>query len=647
MNMPSPGEIRILLVEDTPSDADLAKREISRELKNCVFRCVETSETFLAALTDFLPDLIISDYNLPRFNGLTALRLAQEHAPLTPLIILTGSMNEDTAVSCMKAGASNYVIKEQIKRLGQSVIRALEEARLRRENHAAAQALIRNERYFRSLIENAQDLITVIDARGMIHYQSPSVQRVLGYPVTEFVNHNVFDFIHPEDRQRCYEAFQRTVSNTQRADNIEYRIRHANGSWRFIESVGKRLVGEEPPSVVVNSRDVTESQRIEAQLRQAQKMEAIGQLSSGVAHDFNNILTTIMGNASLLRHEEDLPDEHVELTNEILEAAERASGLTRQLLLFSRKQAFQLVDLDLNEAVRQMLKMLQRILGEDIALEVDCPGELPSIRGDVGMIDQVILNLAVNARDAMPGGGRLKIQTLTCSNHEEKGTSSRTKFVCLKISDTGCGISPDHLSHIFEPFFTTKEAGKGTGLGLATVYGIVQQHNGTIDVTSELGQGTTFQITFPAIDSAGQSRPAAVTQSVRRTNNELILVVEDELPVCLVVSKLLQLSGYRVLTAQSGPEALLVWSEHKRDIHLMLTDLVMPDGMTGRELARQLRADAPQLRVIYSSGYSPELAGRNLHREPGTRFLQKPYAIDSLARTVRECLDEFIPAPTQ
>jgi PAS domain S-box-containing protein len=641
MNVVLSDPIRILLVEDLPADAAMAKREILGEIPSCEFLCVEDREGFLAALANFEPRVIVADYSLPRFDGLTALRLAQEYAPLTPLIILTGSMNEDTAVDCMKAGASNYVIKEQIKRLGQSVRRALVESRLRHEHHAAEQALQKNEQYFRSLIENVQDLITVLDAQGLVVFQSPSVQRALGYAPAELLNRRVFDLVHPEDLVKTREFLQRVLTPSKPADSLALRFHHADGSWRILECLGTRLGGDDSPTVVVNARDVTERSRLEQQLRQAQKMEAIGQLASGVAHDFNNVLTSIMGNASILRHDPTLGPELTGSANEILVAAERAASLTRKLLLFSRRETLQLACLDLNESVKQIVKMLQRILGETIAIDVDYAPGAPLIRGDAGMIDQILLNLAVNARDAMSAGGRLAIKTEILPPVSQSEGAPLLPAVRLSVSDTGCGIRPEHLPHIFEPFFTTKEPGKGTGLGLATVYGIVKQHEGSIEITTNLGQGTTFQINFPGISSqttAAGRVPTATTAPIG--SNELILLVEDELPVRSVVTRLLQRNGYQVLTAQSGPEALKVWAENRDSIRLLLTDMVMPDGMTGRELASEIRALVPQLPVIYSSGYSPDLAGRLIEVQPGTRFLQKPYSSVALAQAVRESLAE-------
>ena len=639
--------VRILLVEDTPSDAELACREIQKTVPDCQFRRVETRDQFLEALESFEPDLIVSDYSMPRFDGLAALRLTIQHAPQTPLIILTGSLNEDTAVECMRAGASNYVIKEQIKRLGQSVLHALEEGRLRKARLEAEQALRRSEERFRSLIENAQDLIIVLDAQGIILFQSPSVRRGLGLTGPPAVRPCVFEWVHPEDAPQARSLLSRAFAEPDRAVTAEYRVRHADGSWRLLESIGKCLVGDQPPAVVVNSREITARRQLEAQLRQAQKMEAIGQLAGGVAHDFNNILTVILGNAELLRQTEDLPADDTPLVHQIIEGAERAAGLTRQLLLFSRKQTMREVCLDLNEVVGNMTRMLQRILGEDVALRAEYAPDIPAILGDVGMIEQVLMNLAVNARDAMPAGGRLAIRTaLRPPSEAPAGVPEALAGpqVCLSVTDTGTGIAPEHLPHIFEPFFTTKDPGKGTGLGLATVYAIVKQHRGVISVSSDPGQGTTFSICLPGAPAGlSQQKRLPAGASALPSGSEVILAVEDEPALGRLVNNVLQSCGYTVLLADSGPAALEVWRARRLDIQLLLTDMIMPDGLTGRQLAARLREDRPSLKVIYTSGYSPELVGRGALLEPGVFFLQKPYAPVQLAQMVRDCLNGKAP----
>ena len=395
---------------------------------------------------------------------------------------------------------------------------------------------------------------------------------------------------------------------------------------------------------IATLRNRTERKQLEEQLRQSQKMDAIGQLAGGVAHDFNNMLTVIQGNASLLSNPQLNNGERSESAQQIVRAAERAASLTRQLLLFSRKQVMQAVPLNLNEVVGNMTKMLQRILGEDISLNANFASNLPVILADSGMIEQILLNLAVNSRDAMPNGGRLTIttsmETLDENQAEKNVGASPGLYACLNLTDTGCGIAPENLPRIFEPFFTTKEVGKGTGLGLATVYGIIQQHHGWIAVTSQIGQGTSFRIYLPAAKGPLPKSLAASAMSKLPGGNETILLVEDEPPVRLLASNLLQRCGYTVLVAESGAAALPVWKEHREKIHLLLTDMVMPEGISGRELAEKLKSDRPELKVIYTSGYSTDIIGREPRLIEGGNFLQKPYHPLKLAQVIRNCLDQ-------
>ena len=391
--------------------------------------------------------------------------------------------------------------------------------------------------------------------------------------------------------------------------------------------------------------DLTERKHIEVQLRQAQKMEAVGQLASGVAHDFNNLLTIIHGHAALQLAPDLAPEERVNCARQIIMAAERAAGLTRQLLLFGRKQVMQPTTLDLNEVVGGTIKMLKRILGEDVALHSELAPALPPLCADVGMIEQILLNLAVNSRDAMPTGGRLTIATGTQVLNEAQARQIPEavvgRFVYLDVSDTGGGIPPAVLPRIFEPFFTTKEPGKGTGLGLATVHGIVQQHHGWINVTSELGRGTAFRIFLPAMEPRLAASTSAPAPARMPNGHETILVVEDEPALRLLAGNVLQRCGYTVIRAESAVAALALWTESKPPIDLLFTDLVMPGGMSGFELAAKLQTERPDLAVIFASGYGAK-AGSGPVLIEGENFLQKPFAPQKLARTVRECLDRRI-----
>ena len=389
-------------------------------------------------------------------------------------------------------------------------------------------------------------------------------------------------------------------------------------------------------------RDITAQRRLEEQFRQSQKMEAIGQLAGGVAHDFNNILTVIQGHASLLASAK-LGELETKSANQIVLAAGRAAGLTRQLLTFSRRQLIQPKRLDLNKIVGNLTNMLGRLLGEDIALQLNYSQAPAVVEADAGMMEQILLNLAVNARDAMPKGGQLAIRITVNEVNEDYVSrhpdARKGNFVCISVSDTGVGIAPEILPRIFEPFFTTKEVGKGTGLGLATVYGIVKQHQGWIELDSHVGKGTVFRIFIPRINPAQNGVEKPTTAITVKGGSESILLVEDEKPVRELAACVLERYGYKVFQADTGMEALEIWERRKNQIKLVLTDLVMPNNMNGRELAEKMWAESPALKVIFTSGYSADIVGKDFKLQADLNFLQKPYQPQTLALTIRRCLD--------
>jgi len=417
---------------------------------------------------------------------------------------------------------------------------------------------------------------------------------------------------------------------------LETQARQRTISWSFFPVALNQVVH-------CYAGDITERKRLEEHLRHSQKMEAVGQLSGGVAHDFNNLLTVIQGHVSLIELKGNLPEHAADSLHEIAHAAARAAALTRQLLTFSREQVMQLSDLDANAVVKSLSKMLRRVVREDIALELRYAPSPLVIHADAGMIEQVLMNLVVNARDAMPAGGQLVVEVAGVAFTAEAATSQPNArpgaFVRLAVSDQGTGIPPEIRSKIFEPFFTTKEAGKGTGLGLANVYGIVQQHAGWIDLDTEVGRGTTFSVYLPQRATATPAAAPDLFAPELAGGTETILLVEDEILVRLVVESLLTRQGYRVLTASTGAAALELWQEHRADIRLVLTDLVMPNGMSGRQLAERLVREQPDLRIIYTSGYSAEIADKNLTLKEGVNFLTKPFEAPRLTSTVRAMLD--------
>jgi PAS domain S-box-containing protein len=430
--------------------------------------------------------------------------------------------------------------------------------------------------------------------------------------------------------RECLRQGTRTLSQ-------EIKINGRTLLWSFFPIIASQVVH-------CYGTDITERVNLEAQLLHSQKLESIGQLAAGVAHDFNNILTIIQGHADRLVAGCAPASPQTEPLNEISAAARRASSLTRQLLTFSRKQVMQPRVLDLNTLIAHLGKLLQRLLSENIALHSRLERDLPAIEADAGMIEQVIMNLSVNARDAMPKGGQLTLGTSLKRIDEARARRNPDArpgaFVCLCVTDTGSGMSPETLGRIFEPFYTTKEVGKGTGLGLATVYGIVKQHQGWVEVESELNVGTTFHVYLPACDKKAEaaSLDSDASPSAVRGGSETILLVEDEPVLRELARVILQDLKYRVIEAGSGVEAVKVFQAHEGRVDLLLTDLVMPEGMTGRELADHLKVRSPGLKVIFTSGYSADVLGNEPLRD-GTLFLQKPYAPPLLARTVRQCLD--------
>ena len=511
----------------------------------------------------------------------------------------------------------------------------------RREAEAALQS---SETLFRSVWQNSVTGLRLVNEEGIIIAVNDAFCRLVGMEA-QALEGRPFTVIYAAsgDRDKLLEQHRESflARSVQRKAERQYVLH--NGKALTLEIIDSFIQLHERPLLMLSLfRDVTAQRQLEEQLRQSQKMEAIGQLAGGVAHDFNNILTVIQGHASLLMGGH-LGESAGRSAEQIVQAAERAAGLTRQLLTFSRRQLIQPKQLDVNKVVGNMTNMLGRLLGEDVALQLNYCQSPPMVEADAGMLEQVLLNLAVNARDAMPKGGQLAIRIaladLRDDNHRVPSEARTGRFVCVSVADTGTGISPENLRRIFEPFFTTKEIGKGTGLGLATAYGIVNQHHGWIEVESQVGKGATFRIFLPYTGTGPAEVEKPTTRITVRGGNETILLVEDEAPVCELVSRVLSRYGYQVLPAGNAIEALEVWREHKAEIALLLTDLVMPHHMNGRELAEKLWAEQPGLKVIFTSGYSADIVGKDFKLEPEVNFLQKPYQLQALAATVRRCLD--------
>jgi PAS domain S-box-containing protein len=498
-----------------------------------------------------------------------------------------------------------------------------------------------------SALESAANAIAITDREGVISWVNPAFSQLTGYSLAEIQG------CKPSRLKSSAQdaAFYRNLWETILAGRVwhsEMVNRRKDGSF-YTEDCTITPVRDERGEIthfISVKQDITARKQVEEQLRQSQKLEGIGQLAAGVAHDFNNLLMVIRGNADLLAEESHtLSPLAREFLGQISSAAESAANLTRQLLLFGRKQAMQSRAVGLNDLIANLSKMLRRVVSEDIKLDCAYGNPKPFVQGDPGMIEQVVLNLVVNARDAMPQGGRLQISTqvvrLEVGDIRIRPEARVGDFVCLAVRDTGAGIPPGILPRIFEPFFTTKEAGKGTGLGLPSVYGIAKQHQGWVEVTSLVGTGTTFEVFLPLIPAA-TSDPASLPGAAGpHGGTETILLVEDQLPVRLMTRRVLESYGYQVHEAASAREAMKIWRQHAGEVALLLTDMVMPGGMTGWELSEQLRAQKQNLKVVFMSGYSADVVGGNAEfmRQCQSFFLQKPCANADLAQTVRNCLD--------
>jgi PAS domain S-box-containing protein len=521
------------------------------------------------------------------------------------------------------------------------------------EHKRAEEALIKSQNKYIDLYENANDMIFTLDLQGNFTSINRASYTSLGYRPEELLEKNLQSVLTPESLKNTVTILQKAVA--EKSDLMESQPWEFEGfkkdGARILLEVRARLILEDGNIMGVQgiARDITERKQAEEekvflqeQLRQSQKMEAIGRLAGGIAHDFNNLLTIIGGYSALsfleLKEEDPLKGN----IRAVQKATERAANLTRQLLAFSRRQAMEMKVLDLNATLKDMDKMLRRVIGEDINLVTHLEEGLGRTKTDPGQMEQVIMNLAVNARDAMPDGGRLTIETANVEL-DEAYTRGHVgvkpgRYLMLSVSDTGVGMTREVKERVFEPFFTTKETGKGTGLGLSTVYGIVKQSGGNIWVYSEPGKGTAFKIYLPRVDEPIKISKEKLVKDLPR-GSETVLVVEDEEEVRKLAAQILRRQGYKVLEAPQGGDALLICERHPNPIHLMLTDVVMP-GMSGHQLAKRLKSLQPDMKVLYMSGYTDNAIFQHGVLGEGVSYIQKPFTVDALTKRVREVLDQ-------
>jgi two-component system cell cycle sensor histidine kinase/response regulator CckA len=815
--------LRVLVVEDSEDDALLVMRELRRNGYDPTFDRVETSEAMKAVLTRQTWDVVISDYRMPRFSAPAALALLTETGIDLPFIVISGTIGEETAVETMKAGAHDYLMKDNLNRLVPAIDRELREAQVRRERKRTEEELHLSEQRYRSLIDSARDVIYTLSPDGMISSLNPAFEAITGWLRDEWIGKSFTSIIHPDDRTvaeklhflslqgelppllelriltkrndfvigeflsvpqleqgrvvqilgigrditKRKQAEERVLRQKAMLEGINKILRETlmsehekdiartfldvaqqltdsklgfvceiNQSGRLgtiaisdlgwdacsisketgnlmvndmeirgirgkVIQEGRSMIFNEPAShpdwistpeghpaitcfmgiplkregrilgmialankehgydiadqedletlsisfveALNRNREARDRESLLEQFRQAQKMEAVGKLAGGIAHDFNNLITIIKGYGQISIDELKEGDPLKANLREIHKAAERAAALTRQLLAFSRRQIMEMKILNINGILADIEKMLRRIIGEDIQLVTVLAEDVGSVKSDPGQIEQVILNLAVNAKDAMPSGGTLTIETANAELDEayarHHAAVTPGLYVMVSVSDTGVGMTQEVRERVFEPFFTTKEMGKGTGLGLSTVYGIVKQSGGNIWVYSEPGMGTTFKIYLPRVDEPLSEMESRVIVEELPFGSQTILIVEDEDEVRRLATLILRKQGYNVLEASNGGEALLICERHKSPIDLLLTDVVMP-GMSGREVAKRLARLHQVMKVLYMSGYTDNAVAHHGILEKGIAYIQKPFTVRDLAAKVREVLDK-------
>jgi PAS domain S-box-containing protein len=668
--------IKILLIEDNPDDAELLLHMLA-EIPSADFelRHTERLGEALERLVEESFDAVFLDLGLPDSQGLETLCKIRHQFPGVPVLVLTGLDDQMLGVKAVQEGAQDYLVKGQVngetlvravryaierKRVEEELRRAHDELELRvqertaelREANEKLQIEIQERkqaeeqiRRLSSAVEQSIDGIVISDLKSKLIYLNDAFAQMHGYSRAEMIGMKI-ENLHNEDQM---DEMKSVLQQLETTGSWMGEIGHARKDGTHFPAYMSitLLTDDEGNSTEFMGivRNITDQKELEAQLRQSQKMEAIGRLAGGVAHDFNNVLTAIIGYADLilmgLAEDDRFRRDLVEIRN----GGQRAASLTRQLLAFSRRQILQPVVLDLNTVIIDFVKMLERLLGEDVELKTVLASGLRRVKADPGQMEQVVMNLAVNSRDAMPRGGKLTIETVNVDLDEDyaRGHEIRLQpgpYVMLGVSDTGKGMDKETQSLIFEPFFTTKEKGKGTGLGLATVYGIVKQSGGYIWVYSEPGKGTTFKIYLPAVGGeAIPGRQEGPTSPERLAGTETILIVEDDDGVRNLACQILRPQGYTILEAKDGMEALRVNEEHGDQIHLMITDVVMP-GMSGKEVEERLRPLRPDIKVIYMSGYTDNAILRHGLLSPEVEFLQKPFALDGLKRKVREVLNK-------
>jgi PAS domain S-box-containing protein len=606
-------EINVLLLEDNQTDADLIGHLLKTAGFKASIRRVETQEAYEGELscTDF--DVIIADYSLPSFDGISALKIAAKRGCVTPFIFFTGTLGEEAAVEALQNGAADYIVKQRPQRLGSAIHRAIKERR-QKEKHREAEAQIRT---LIRLLDMASDAVIMRDMSDTILFWNQGATGVYQYDREEALGRDVKELIYPADGLAAfYEAKRKTETDGQWVGELTQRSKDgslitSSSRWTLMRSDSGL-----PERILVINSDITDKRRLEEQFLRAQRLESIGVLASGLAHDLNNVLAPIMMGAEVIRQSE-LPPDTVELVDTIAKSAQRGADILKQMLTFARGGEGQRVSLKLNPLLKEISKLIRNTFPKNIQFRLEAADDLHSLGGDPTQLLQVLMNLCINSRDAMPDGGKL---TITAQN----AIQNDRRMVYISVCDSGTGMSPQILEKAFDPFFTTKEPGHGTGLGLPSVLRIVQTHGGTISVKSEVGVGTIFEIFLPAESGALANERYSVPKPVPKGNGEMVLVVEDEQEIRNLIAQVLLNHNYNVITAEDGNQAIIRFVENKEMIRLVVTDYMMP-VVDGVSLAKAIAAVNPEVKILATSGLLERQQIPQAHA-----FLKKPFALDEL-----------------
>ena len=642
-NSRGPGEkpVHVLIVEDNSADAELTRRALEKSGFTVKADVVCVAGKFKSMVREGAYDVVLADYRLPGWTGVDALAVIQELGLDLPLILVTGTIGEERAVECIKLGVSDYVLKHQLARLPMAVRHVLDQKAIREERAMNAKALEQSALDFQFLFARNPIPMMVLDRETLRYLEvNDAAIKQYGYSREEFLRLRATEIRSPDEAVRLVEYLKRNADDFSNAG--AWRHRTKEGREIDVEIMMHAMSFQGRTALLVAALDVTEKRALENQLRQAQKFEAIGQLAGGIAHDFNNMLGAILGWVELGVEESAEQALVRNYFQKIRHQADRAAALTRQLLAFARRQILEPRNMDLNSAVRDVTGLLSKVIGSNVEMTLALAPNLPAVKADPTQAEQVIMNLCLNARDAMPRGGQLEIQTsaveveaAACQCHKDAKPGA---YVRLDVRDTGTGMDAATLERIFEPFFTTKEVGKGTGLGLATVYGIVKQHNGFLEVKSTVGRGTEFNLFFPVGVHGEPREETAKPHAPIRRGQETVLIVEDHEGLREIDSATLAALGYGIRVAIDGEEAVREFHAHRDEIALVLLDVVLPK-LSGPEVYARISVVRPDIAVVFVTGYSADTDVLRIVRERRLPLLQKPYSPRDLAQKIRETLD--------